>query len=421
VVALDLPDQLSILFTEAVFHEAATSTILPKGYVADGVFAVDWIFSSGTPTPQRGARLVTIDSRFLQEVDQNPYGISPREGAADIVRIVFSSGTTGTPNAIPFGLETELFSVEAVDSWLQGDPFLVFFDMSTAGGYSGFYLSVKHGRPFLSVGGAGPEAIVRIAAQNAVTSLKASPAQIASFVEEVEAQRLTLPSVESVFVGGTVMPPGLAERMRRVAEGCRIIALYGSTEATMATTRDYESDDPFDVGQILAGSLVEVVDEHDRVLPDGEVGRIRHQHPSMAHEYLGNPEATARSFRNGWFYPGDRGMIRPDKGLTLAGRESELLNAGGVKVDPTKLDLFATRNPKVRDACSFEYATSSGIRQIGIALVVEDDLDVQALVRDLAAEFGTTAPTLVARVDAIPRNAMGKPMRLKLAETYGES
>lgn len=421
VIALDLPEQLSIMFTMAVFHEAATSTILPAGYVADGVFAIDWVFSSGTPTPQQGARVITVDSKFLQDVDQNPYGISPREGAADVVRIVFSSGTTGTPNAVPFGIVPNAAAAAVMGTWLQGDPFLMLFDTGAAWGFGAFALSVQHGRPYLSVGGAGAAAVVGVAVENSVTSLKASPAQLASFVDELEAQGLTVPSIQSIFVGGTVVSPDLVARLHRATGGCRIVSLYGSTEGRMATVRAYESDDPFDVGQVLPGSLLEIVDEDDVVVPAGQVGRIRYRHPRMAHRYLGDPEATARSFRNGWFYPGDLGLFRPDGGLTLAGRESEVLNAGGVKVNPGLIDLFVTRNPHVTDACCFEYSTGSGITAIGIALVTHDDLDVEALVRDLAAEFGSAAPTLVARVDAIPRNALAKPLRRELAETYGQA
>ncbi len=421
VVVLDLPDHLSILFTEAVYHEAAISTVLPDGYITDDVFRVNWVFSSRTPAPQRGARVVNVDSRFLQRVGENPYGITPRDEPIDILRIAFSSGTTGTPNAIPLTRKALLSFDDALDTWFEGDPFLVLMDMGTPWGFGGFYLSVKGGRPFLSVGGAAPDAIVRIAEEHSVTSLKGSPAQIAGFVDELEAQGRTLPSIETVWFGGTVMPPGLAERVRRATDGCDIFSMYGSTEATIATSRLYESDDPSNAGQILPGSLVEIVDEDDRVLPDGTAGRIRHRSPGMVHEYLGNAEATARAFRDGWFYSGDLGFIRPDGGLSLTGRESEVLNAGGVKVDPTRLDHFAMGNADVMDACSFEYQASSGLKQIGIALVTGDEIEVHALIADFKAEFGTAAPTLVARVDSIPRNAMGKPMRRTLAEKFKES
>jgi long-chain acyl-CoA synthetase len=424
VVALDLPESLSILFTEAVFHEAGVSTVLPKGFVADDAFAIDWIFSSAAPTRQRGARVIMVDAQFLQQVEQNPFGITARayESEKDDLRIVFSSGTTGRPNAIALTLEMlEFHSVNALETWMQGDPFLLFLATSTAMGFNGFYVSVKDDRPFLSVGPAGAGAIVQLAAQNSVTSLKASPAQIADLVDELEARGRTLPHVETVYIVGTVMPPALAARMRQVAEGCKIFNLYGSTEATIAFARYYESDDPFDAGQLFPGARVQIVDEDDQVLPDGQTGRIRHQHPLMVHEYLGNPEATGNNFKDGWFYPGDLGLIRPDKGLTLAGRASEVLNAGGVKIDPTELDLFAVTHPQVVDAASFGYTTSTGLQQVGIALVTDGRLDVQALIREFAGEFGSAAPTLVARVEQIPRNAMGKPMRLTLAEKYKES
>lgn len=420
VIALDLPDPLSILFTEAIFHEAATSTILPTGYTAEGVFTIDWIFSSAaSPTPQSGARLETVDAQFLKRVDENPYGINPREGVADIVRIVFSSGTTGTPNAIPLSRDGEDYGEGDLEFLHQGSPFLVFFGFGTAWAYGTFRRCVEAGLPFLSLGGAGQETIVQMAVENSVTSLQASPAQLAAFVAEMESQGRTLPSIESVFVGGTAMPPRLAERLRQVAEGCHISSGYGSTEARMATRLDGEPLDAADVGHVIPGSELEIVDENDQPVPDGTIGRIRTRHPLMARGYLGNPEATAQRFRDGWFYPGDLGLFRPDKGLTLAGRESETINAGGVKIDPTRLDAFVIGHPGVGDACSFSYTAESGIEQIGLALVVSDNFDVQALVRELSAQFDVSAPTLVARVDSIPRNEMGKPLRRELSATFG--
>jgi acyl-CoA synthetase (AMP-forming)/AMP-acid ligase II len=202
--------------------------------------------------------------------------------------------------------------------------------------------------------------------------------------------------------------------------GCEIYSMYGSTEATIATSRRYDSDDPSDAGQVLPGSTIEIVDDDDRPVALGSPGRIRHRSPGMIHEYLGNPEASARAFRDGWFYSGDLGFLRPDGGLTLTGRESEVLNAGGVKVDPNRLDHAALGRPGVLDACSFDYETASGLKRIGMAIVAEDAFDVEALVTSLTAEFGPAAPTLIARVAVIPRNAMGKPMRRTLAEQYRE-
>ncbi|AMB60025.1 hypothetical protein AWU67_15460 [Microterricola viridarii] len=425
LVALELPETLSMIFTEAVFHEAAASTVLPRGYNSDGAFPIDWIFSSAdpAPAPQGGAQVIRVDETFLQRVEQNPYGITPREydSTQSIGRLMFSSGTTGHPNGIAFSLALlESLAADALATYMSGDPFLVFLPTSTAFGYFGFYMSVKDDRPFWSIEAGDPAAIVDLAARSRATSLKGSPAQIAAFVDVLETRGQTVPDVETVYIAGTVMPPALGARMRTAAEGCAIYNLYGSTEATLASTRYYDSEDPFDAGHLFPGSRVQIVDEDDNELPVGEVGRIRHHNPYMVHEYLGNPEASRAVFKGEWFYPGDLGLIRPDGGLTLAGRASEVLNAGGVKIDPTQLDLFAVTNPLVIDAASFEYETRSGVNQIGIALVTEPHLDVQALIRDFAARFGTAAPQLLARVEQIPRNAMGKPMRRTLAAQHRE-
>lgn len=421
VVALDLPDQLSILFIEAIFHEAAIGTVLPDGFDSEGVIAIDWIFSNRPQAPQGDAVIVMVDAAFLQLVDQNPYGIRPSEAPLETVRILFSSGTTGTPKAIALTHDALQPFDDALESWFEGDPFLVLMDLGTPWGFGGFYLSAKGGRPFLCVGGASPAELVAMAAENRVTSLKGSPAQIAGFAAQAEGEGRTLPLLETVYVGGTLMPPGVADRIRAVAEGCTIHAMYGATETGIVTSRVYESDDPSNAGRILPIARVEIVDDSDEVVAVGVPGRVRHQTSGMSTEYIGDPYASAQSFRDGWFYPGDLGFIRPDGGLTLTGRESEVLNAGGVKIDPNRLDHFAIADERVNDACAFDYAAASGLRQIGIALVADVDFDVQSLITRMTAEFGRAAPALVARVDAIPRNRMGKPLRRVLAERYSES
>ena len=269
VVALDLPDMLSIVFTEAVYHEGGVSTVLPDGFVADGAFRVDWIFSRKTPTPQKNARVVMVDLRFLQQVDQNPYGITPSEVPIDILRIVLSSGTTGAPKAIAMGRDMELAMDAALASWFRSGPHLVLMDIGKARGIGELFLSVKGRRPFLSVGGATPAEIARVARQNSVKSVKGSPAQLVGLVDELEASGRTLPSIEKVYFSGTSMPPGLASRIRQVTEGCTVFSNYGSTEVGGIAVREYNSDDPFDAGKVSPGALLEIVDDDDVALPCG--------------------------------------------------------------------------------------------------------------------------------------------------------
>lgn len=419
IVALDLPDQLSILFTEAVYHEGGVSTVIPDGAAVDPRVPVAWLFTNRGTTPPSTAQSVQVDARFLRQIEENPYGISPSGEPIETLRIVFSSGTTGTPKAIALGRRMEALMDAALPQWFQGSPYLSLMDTGTVSGIGEFFLSVKGGQPYLSAGGATPPVLVDLIEKHQVKTLKGSPAQVVAIIDELERQGRTLPSVQALMLAGTVMPPAAGARARAAFEGCLVLAQYGSTEAGGATNRPYESEDPFDVGFVQPGSTVEIVDEDDEPVDPGVVGRIRHRSPGMADGYLGDPEATAAAFRDGWFYPGDLGYFRADGGLTLTGRESEVLNAGGVKFDPNLLDHAALEQSEVLDAASFTFSGESGLPQIGIALVTTDAVDAQTVVAALKERFGTAAPALVARVDSIPRSRTGKPLRRELGERYG--
>ena len=424
LVAIDVPEILCILFYQALFHEAAAVTVLPKGYVHDGSFEIDWMFSSAAEPPQGARQLVAVDTAFLGHIDENPTGISPREyeSGDSLFRVTFSSGTTGRPKAIASNIGAmEDYTADSLATWMRGDPFVSFLGAASPLGIFAVHLSVVTERPYLALGANVPATTIDLISKYRATSIKASPAQLASLVAELEKQNRTLPDLETVYTVGTSMPPALSTRLRAATAGCEIFALYGSTEAGMSFARYYDTDDPFDVGHVFPGVSFEIVDDDDKPLADGETGRIRVKGPLMSHEYLGDTTENLDVFRDGWFYPGDLGFIRPDGGLSLAGRFSELINAGGVKIDPNRIDLFAVAQPHVKDAASFGYTNSAGVKQVGIALVTDDEIDVQDLIRRLEKEFGYAAPKLVARIDAIPRNAMGKPLRLDLAEKYKES
>lgn len=175
IVALDLPDQLSIMFTEAVYHEGGISTVIPDGTTVDPRVPVKWLFTNRSTTPPSTAQAITVDARFLQQVEENPYGIRPSEEPIDILRIVFSSGTTGTPKAIALGRRMEMLMDAALPRWFHGSPYLSLMDTGTVAGIGEFFLSVKGGQPFLSSGGVPPNGLIEMIEKHQVKTLRGSP------------------------------------------------------------------------------------------------------------------------------------------------------------------------------------------------------------------------------------------------------
>jgi acyl-coenzyme A synthetase/AMP-(fatty) acid ligase len=112
-----------------------------------------------------------------------------------------------------------------------------------------------------------------------------------------------------------------AEQCERVcANLCPNLTMgYVARDRTMVASipAQLASGIPEAVGHVLPGVMVEVVDDQDRSLPPGQNGNLRIRSDYGVREYLDDPTATRSAFRNGWFYPGDRGHLTNSRVLAI--------------------------------------------------------------------------------------------------------
>jgi acyl-coenzyme A synthetase/AMP-(fatty) acid ligase len=174
-------------------------------------------------------------------------------------------------------------------------------------------------------------------------------------------------------------------------------------------------DIPGAVGFLHPGVQAQVVDEADRPLPSGAEGLLRVRTPGQALGYRNDPVATARHFRDGWFYPGDVGRITAEGLLIVTGRASDVINLGGRKVAPDIIERVLEDLPEVREAAAFGVPGQNEIVELWAAVVADGPLDARALAGHLSARLGPNAPAYLLQVSALPRNANGKLLRQELA------
>jgi acyl-coenzyme A synthetase/AMP-(fatty) acid ligase len=134
----------------------------------------------------------------------------------------------------------------------------------------------------------------------------------------------------------------------------------------------------------------------------------------MAGGYLDNPEATAATFRSGWVYPGDRGMIETDGVLSVVGRVDDVINRGGIKLHPQALEAVMRKLGDLRDAAVFGIPDGAGATQICAAVVPVRALDGDAFHARCRAAMGDNAPAVILHMAELPRNANGKVVRSEL-------
>jgi acyl-coenzyme A synthetase/AMP-(fatty) acid ligase len=196
-----------------------------------------------------------------------------------------------------------------------------------------------------------------------------------------------------------------------------LVVTYASTEAGSTAIRRGPDSTNGCAGTVIDGVDVAAFDEAGVRLPDGEQGLIGVKRARQPHAYLSEPEATARSFRDGFFFSGDLGRVEGNL-LFLAGRQSEIINAAGIKVDPTRVEAAACSWDGVREAAAFGFFDASGLEVIALIFVSDESIPVSDLMNHLRMHLGESTPTRIARVEAIPRNHMGKVNRDELARLF---
>jgi acyl-CoA synthetase (AMP-forming)/AMP-acid ligase II len=207
---------------------------------------------------------------------------------------------------------------------------------------------------------------------------------------------------------GAVLPATLRARaLSRIA--AEILDLYACNEVALVAVRGSESGAH---GALWPGIEVEIVDERDHPLPAGEAGTVRIATDSMVEGYLDDPETTARMFRNGWFYPGDVGVLQGDRLLRVLGRADELLNVGGEKLSPVDLEEQIMAEAGIEDVGVCTVTDSEGVEQLCIAVSGAVTTDTNALARiGQLARAGRIESVFVLSIGQIPRTPTGKIQR----------
>ncbi|MEV6560782.1 AMP-binding protein [Nocardia sp. NPDC051756] len=173
------------------------------------------------------------------------------------------------------------------------------------------------------------------------------------------------------------------------------------------------------VGSAVDGMRVRIVDQDDdHDLPDGAVGEILIQGPSVTDGYLtAQPETVAGLFTDGWLRTGDLGYLRAGE-LFVTGRRKEMITVRGVNyyaqdVEAAVRDLDGVYKGRCTAATDPDGADV-------IALIAESELTGAAaeslgdrIKAQVAAELGLAAVEVyLVAPRSIPRTSSGKLQRL---------
>jgi long-chain acyl-CoA synthetase len=203
--------------------------------------------------------------------------------------------------------------------------------------------------------------------------------------------------------------------------GISVLEAMGLTECASVAFAN-----PLDPGDRRIGSPgrplgmdARIVGSDGVVLSDGERGEIELRGGNVMQGYHKDPEATARTLRDGgWLATGDLGYRDTDGFYFVTGRLKELIIKGGENIAPREIDEALLKHPAVLEAAAVGIPDGDYGQEILACVVLKpgcvcSELDLRA---HCLAELGRfKTPKIFRFVGELPKGPSGKVQRLKLA------
>jgi len=195
--------------------------------------------------------------------------------------------------------------------------------------------------------------------------------------------------------------------------GCRIVTMYGLTEAFPIALKAVADDGvPGTSGRPNPDFDVRILDERGNPLPAGTVGEIacRPKSPHVMSEGYVSQGLRVDPHPE-WFRTGDLGRLDADQNLTYVDRVKDSLRRRGENVSSVEVETVVMRHPAVAEAAAVGVPSELGEDDIllvvtlppGAALDCAELLDFCA---DRMPYF--CVPRFVEVVDELPKNGIGR-------------
>ena len=219
------------------------------------------------------------------------------------------------------------------------------------------------------------------------------------------------------------LPVGALRPAFGMSETCS--GITWSRGLTLENTSDEVSF--VDLGPCNPGAEMRVVNEQQKILPEGETGLLQLRGPSVFSGYYRNPEENAKVIRDGWFETGDLAYLE-NGCLRIAGRLKDVIIINGANFYCHEVEAAAEAvlgvSKTFTAACAVRDAASE-TDQLALFFCVAPDQDLtaetiaRAIRAKLIQQVGLLPTYLVALAqNEIPKTEIGKIQRGQLKRAF---
>jgi len=244
-------------------------------------------------------------------------------------------------------------------------------------------------------------------------------------IEHPQRGEFDLSSLENVNYGGAPASPELVRRIKEAFPHAAPGIGWGMTE-TSATFTSHSAEEyihrPDSSGPTLPIGEMKIDDGFGRALPPGEIGELMVRGANVVHSYWNKPEATAKTFVDGWLHTGDVAWLDEEGFVYIVDRMKDMLIRGGENIYCIEVESALYDHPAIMDAAVVGIPHRTLGEEPGAVVSLKPGMqateaELQAFVRDRLAAFKVPVRVIV-RDEMLPRNPNGKILKSTLRKLF---
>jgi acyl-CoA synthetase (AMP-forming)/AMP-acid ligase II len=263
----------------------------------------------------------------------------------DFCALCFTSGTSAAPKGVmrsyqTFASNARIFAPEisltSDDVVMVAPPFTHVFGLLCAN------LCLYTGAVNLLIPLFTPQGYAERLINGRPSVVFSAPAHVAASIKAGLLDGVDLSSVRDVIIAGSVCPPDVAAALEKRLPNGRAGQLFGMTEVLLVMQTPLDAAPEVrhtSTGRCTNGIEARITSAEGDVLGIDKEGELEMAGYTVMEGYLDNPQANERAFtQDGWFKTGDLATIDADGNVVITGRVKDLINRGGIKINPTDIE-----------------------------------------------------------------------------------
>ena len=284
-----------------------------------------------------GAIAVPLEASMPQERQQQIRDeVNGKSSNCKCSDILYTTGTTGQAKGVMLSAEAWNTNAENLTDRLgfsQEQLFIICGPLNHLGSLSKIYPTLMNGATLYIMEGLKDLdaffSVFELPYQKFATFLV--PSSIRMLLQVASKNLAAVASkIDFIETGAAPISQADMERLRQVLPSSRLFNTYASTETGIVCSYEFSK---YGCGPGLLGKPM----KHSSVRIN-EDGRVVCSGATIMSGYWGAPELTAQVLINNEIYTSDIGTINSQGMLRLQGRQGDVINVGGYKVNPTEVE-----------------------------------------------------------------------------------